>query len=99
MHTTVQALTALTNNVNVLNTNTANLQAAVLDPSNIATLTQTVGRFGRQPIPLFNAARPHKWAKDARSIIMGWSDDHYNAITIKPVTNPNTNPSTLICMG
>ena len=96
MTTTVQALQALTNSANVLNSSTADLQAAVVNPSNIATLTQTVGRFGRQPIPPFNAACPHKWAKDARSIIMGWSDDHCNSITDDPVTNLNTNPPTLI---
>ena len=69
---------------------TANLQAAVVNLSNIATLTQTVGHFGRQPIPLFNAARPHKWAKDAKTIIMGWSDDHYSAITDNPVSQIRT---------
>jgi hypothetical protein len=96
MDTTLAALNALTNNINVLNTNTANLQAAIHDPSNITTLTQTVGRFGRQPIPPFNTARPIKWAKDVQTIIMGWSDDHYNAINDNPVTNPNASPPTLI---
>ena len=96
METNVQALTALTNSVAVLNTSMTNLQAAVVNPPNIATLTQTVGRFGRQSIPLYTPARPHKWAKGAKSIIMGWSDDHYNAIMNSPVIDETQDPPTLL---
>ena len=98
MNTTVQALNAPTNNINVLNANTANLQAAIHDPSNITMPMQTVGRFGigspyrHSTLPALLSGpkmrKPSSWDR--------WSNDHYNAINDNPVTNPNTSPPALI---
>lgn len=96
METNAQTLTALTNTAANLNTSMTNLQAAVVNPPNIATLTQTVGQFDQQSIPLYTPARPHKWAKDAKSIIMGWSDDHYNTTMNNPIIDETQDPPTLL---
>ena len=70
--------------------------AALHPPLDLNPLTRAVGRTYRPKLPDYLPSRPHFWANQVRNAIERWSADHLTAITQDPVTNPNTDPPTLV---